>query len=51
MAKKVKTKPRYVQGELFPEYSVENYAATMGGAVVNDREKKQRKNAKISNSK
>lgn len=50
MARKKQTKPRWVQGELFPEYSVENYAATMGGVAVT-KKAKSNKNGKVSNSK
>lgn len=52
MARKKQPKPRYIQGELFPKYSVENYAATMAsmGGVVTKEPKAESDNAKVSNS-
>lgn len=40
-------KPRYVQGELWPELALENF---MGGDAVKDK-KPRKRNAKVSDSK
>jgi hypothetical protein len=51
MARKKQPKPRYIQGELFPDYSVENYAATMASmGGVTKEPKAESDNAKVSNS-
>lgn len=46
MARKKQQKPRYIQGELFPEYSVENYAATMASMGGGSNKRTQRSRSK-----